>query len=517
MANRFWNPAIDANWNSANSWSLTDGGTPNQATPTLVDDVFFSNANSKKCTISANAVCANINFNYGTGYTGTFTGVYNLTVYNSSVEFSSLMTCSSQGYLIFHSGGSYTLKSNSCVINSTVELGTSSDLTLLDNLETTNGFTLDPTSTFNSGNFNITAYSFYSDILTTINMGSGIWTLTGNGGDSWNVESNVTINCNTSTIKIINTVGYEQNFVGSDKNYYNLWFTGDSGALNILVGSNTFNNLKLDAGTNIYFENTSTQTITTFTAIGDVGNLITLNTLDYEIIGEQFILSKSSGTVNCDYLNISNCNATGGATWLAGNNSVNTTNNNGWIFTNIVPVLDKEQIIYNLGIRVYSARSLCQTFTSGITGKLTSIDMNFFTLSYTNYPLQNTYPATISILGTTGVDNTPDSSNVLWTHYYNSLSSGWFNVDMTDSPPNIIAGNLYGIRIECADSVTGDPDDTWSTDTTHNYYSGGKLWENRGSGWVTITISSTPYPDADATFRTYVSGISNSINFFDFF
>lgn len=46
----------------------------------------------------------------------------------------------------------------------------------------------------------------------------------------------------------------------------------------------------------------------------------------------QFTLSKSSGTVECDYLNISNSNATGGATWYAGSHSVDTTNNDGWLF-----------------------------------------------------------------------------------------------------------------------------------------------------------------------------------------
>jgi hypothetical protein len=47
---------------------------------------------------------------------------------------------------------------------------------------------------------------------------------------------------------------------------------------------------------------------------------------------EQFNLSKSSGTVECDYLDISNSNATGGATWYAGSHSVDTANNDGWLF-----------------------------------------------------------------------------------------------------------------------------------------------------------------------------------------
>jgi len=46
----------------------------------------------------------------------------------------------------------------------------------------------------------------------------------------------------------------------------------------------------------------------------------------------QFTLSKSSGVVSCDYLDISNSNATGGATWYAGSHSNNTINNSGWLF-----------------------------------------------------------------------------------------------------------------------------------------------------------------------------------------
>jgi len=47
----------------------------------------------------------------------------------------------------------------------------------------------------------------------------------------------------------------------------------------------------------------------------------------------QSTLSKSSGIVSVDYLSIQDSNATGGATWYAGANSVDAGNNTGWIFT----------------------------------------------------------------------------------------------------------------------------------------------------------------------------------------
>jgi hypothetical protein len=58
-----------------------------------------------------------------------------------------------------------------------------------------------------------------------------------------------------------------------------------------------------------------------------------LNTLQSTTSGTQFTLSKASGTVSRDYLSIKDSNATGGATWDAGANSTNVSNNTGWIFT----------------------------------------------------------------------------------------------------------------------------------------------------------------------------------------
>jgi len=48
-------------------------------------------------------------------------------------------------------------------------------------------------------------------------------------------------------------------------------------------------------------------------------------------VKKQHTLSKSSGTVECKYLDISQSNATGGATWVA-NESIDSGNNTGWQF-----------------------------------------------------------------------------------------------------------------------------------------------------------------------------------------
>jgi hypothetical protein len=48
--------------------------------------------------------------------------------------------------------------------------------------------------------------------------------------------------------------------------------------------------------------------------------------------GSQATLSKSTGVVSCDYLSIQDSAATGGAKWYAGANSIDVSNNTGWIF-----------------------------------------------------------------------------------------------------------------------------------------------------------------------------------------
>jgi len=62
---------------------------------------------------------------------------------------------------------------------------------------------------------------------------------------------------------------------------------------------------------------------------GTSGNLITISSDS----AASHTLSKTSGIVNTNYLNISNSTATGGAAWYAGSNSVDGSGNTGWIFT----------------------------------------------------------------------------------------------------------------------------------------------------------------------------------------
>ena len=87
MASRelYWNPTANANWGDANVWSLTDGGTRDQSTPDSDDNCHITSTNVYNCTVAANANCANLDFDGGTGYSGTLAGVQSLRVYGNVV------------------------------------------------------------------------------------------------------------------------------------------------------------------------------------------------------------------------------------------------------------------------------------------------------------------------------------------------------------------------------------------------------------------------------------------------
>lgn len=98
MAARHWVGGTAA-WDgtAGSKWSLTNGGTGNQAVPTTSDDVFFDSGSTGTCTISAgNTGCNSLNC---TGHTGTITGSATLTVAGKDASGNSLLLVA---------GGTYT-------------------------------------------------------------------------------------------------------------------------------------------------------------------------------------------------------------------------------------------------------------------------------------------------------------------------------------------------------------------------------------------------------------------------
>jgi hypothetical protein len=192
-----------------------------------------------------------------------------------------------------------------------------------------------------NNNANVTTGLFISNNsnVRTLNMGSGLWTLTSTG-NVWNIiGTNLTISAGTSRILITDTSATLITFTGGGLTYYTLEIArGSSTGITAIAGSNTFVNFidnKSTAAHNINFTNGTTTNFYRFNVKGSAGNLITLNTAVG--VNTYALVKLGQGIVNCDYLNIQHSVATPANTWYAGANSVNnqavSVAGSGWNFT----------------------------------------------------------------------------------------------------------------------------------------------------------------------------------------
>jgi hypothetical protein len=343
MSNRYWVGGTGT-WDGSSTthWSATSGGSSGASVPTSVDDVFFdSNSGLSGGTVTLNLSglsCNNFLSNTGASY--TFGSVDdNLSVYGS-LTLEAGMTANTAVFLMSATSTGKTITTAGVTIKAINLNGVGGAWTLQDNLIQTSGFYQD-NGTFNANNKDVTASDFYFYADTgynpTVNMGSGTWTATtASDSNFWYIDENngevVTINSDTSTIYYATDGADISTFTGGGKTYYNLTLAGVGGAVSNfgIYGSNTFNTFSvLTYPHKVFFNDNSTQTLSDFNVSGTSGNLITLDSVGGV---DTFTLSKSSGTVDCDYLDISNSTATGGATWNAGDNSIDNGGNNGWIF-----------------------------------------------------------------------------------------------------------------------------------------------------------------------------------------
>ena len=178
------------------------------------------------------------------------------------------------------------------------------------------------------GVYNVQSNTFASTGVATRSMtGSGTYTVAGSGATAFSNASAAGITITGLIISMTNASA--KTFAGGGGTYPTL-NQGGAGALTI-SGDNSFADLTATTRpSTITFTISTTQTFTAFTLSGTAGNLVTINS---STASTQATVSKSSGTVSVDYVSIIDSNAAGGASWYAGANSTNVSNNTGWIFT----------------------------------------------------------------------------------------------------------------------------------------------------------------------------------------
>jgi len=307
-ASRYWVGGT-GNWDAATTthWSLTSGGAGGASVPDSTQNVFFdANSGAGTVTITATANCYGLDF---TGFTQTLAGSSALNIY-SNLTLVSGMTLSYTGTVTFKATNAATITSGTKTFASPIVFdGVAGTFTLADAFATTGTSVVLTNGTLDLNDKNLTSPIFTSSNtnVRTLSLGTGTVTLTGNG-TVWDVSTNtnLTFNCETSTIKLTDATANAKTFSGASKTYNNLWLTGSGTGAYTIVGSNTFADFKADTPPHtINFTAGTTTTVATFTVNGTAGNLMTLQSTS---AGTQWII-RAPAVVSCDYLSLQDSKA----------------------------------------------------------------------------------------------------------------------------------------------------------------------------------------------------------------
>ncbi len=314
------------NWNTNGTWVE---GTK----PTASDDV-VATATSGNLTIDAASVCRSIDL---TGYVGTLThNAFTLSIGTSTAGANNnalIFPASGWTYTLFNASTSAIAFVSTSATQQTINQGgkTFGNVTfngangswVIAGAWASAAFTL-VAGSFSNPSFSLSATTVGISGSTTrsLSMGTGTWTLTGNG-TVWNAPTttNLTFNAGTSTISLASAAS--QTFIGGGLTYSGITFAATG--TKTIQGSNTFSDFARTlsaAAATLTFTDGTTQTVSnSLTLTGAAGQLLTLQ--GSSTAGWTLAVP---ATQSVSYVNISRCTATGNAL-LAGVGSVDGGNN----------------------------------------------------------------------------------------------------------------------------------------------------------------------------------------------
>lgn len=347
----YWSLLAGGNWSQATAWATTSGGTPaltNLPLPqdlAIIDDVGLTSGNTITVGLN-NPNLGNITASSRT-LPMTLAWVANApSIYGDLTLSSSVTTTATTGSLTF-SGYNKTQTITSAGVsfaNAFVVNNPTVTVTLADNLTTTSATAFSVLSgALNLNGKTLTASLFSSTgaLIRNITFGGG--TMAVSGATFTASGTNLTTS-GTGTISM--TSASSKTFAGGGFSYPTL-NQGGAGAL-VITGANTFANITNTVQpATITFPASTTTTIADFNVNGTAGNLITLNS---STPGTRATLNKTSGAVTANYLSISDSLATPTDTFYAVD-SVNVSNNLGWIFNAPVPITIQE---YPINLRSFT-------------------------------------------------------------------------------------------------------------------------------------------------------------------
>jgi len=341
-ANRYWVGGT-GNWSDDdNHWSTTDGGAPGDGNvPSGSDNVIFNtNSGSADYTVTVTSGATSLNLTASAPSSGNLTvNVANtFTVNGSFTLYSGLVLSNASTILFSGSGTTKTVTMAGTTYAGRMLFNTSgAKWTLQDTFSITDDIQL-TAGTLDTNGQAVTARALFTFGSSTkvLTFGASVITLTGSSGLGNVVDfsgGNLTVNANTSTIKLTDSSTSTKTIGGNGKTFNKIWIaTGSTGSTNI-TGSNTYDEIYIDGNDRIVkFTAGTTQTFTSAgPGITTNGTGITLGS----ITSATHTLTKPSGTVSISNTTLSYSVAQGGAPWRAytSNTNVDGGNNSGWFFT----------------------------------------------------------------------------------------------------------------------------------------------------------------------------------------
>src|SRR3989339_151739 len=343
------------NWSDATHWSLSSGGVGGTCTPTAIDNVSFD-ANSFRMLGQTvyldfrNAACNNMNW-LGSNFQPTFAGdSIDIRIYGS-LTFIPAMNITYNGQYIFEAATLDKTISTGLipVISNYIFNGVSGSWYIQDGINTS-GKIFHYHGILNTNNKPITASHLVSDQdnARALVLGNSTLTLTGSGTNpEWYLlDRSLFFNCGKSNIFF---TGSDIAMVsGKGMKYNNVEFTNP--ATNVQVYDSALYNKVVFRGNGIIYNSSRYDTLTLspdktyrlqsgFTQyIGKQFNIRGNNCFPIVLraspSGQQALIYQNSGIVSGDFIEMSDMQATGEATFYAGKFSKDISNNTKWIFNN---------------------------------------------------------------------------------------------------------------------------------------------------------------------------------------
>lgn len=333
------------NWTDPNNWFLASGGTGGQARrPLPQDDVRFD-VNSiqvantiVRCGVSCERLGRHIDWS---GCLNNPNWDFQIdTIIYGSLTLIAGMTLTAYASAFINMNGSGT--GNTFTLTSAGQ--TFPHIQFQFNMVSTNTYTFADdfslgatalcsffSGILNTNNKNFTAGRFTFDTHAVTN-GTSIFTATSLSGNVFNITSFMTTySASSSEYRITGTGIGAKNFVGSatSRTHGKLTISGAGDCIYTFSGTNTFANdftTKNTVHTLAFTAGTTTTFQGNIVIVGGAGNYITLRSTTTSI----FTWSKTSGTVNCDYMILSKSTVGGGATFNPGTSTIDGGNNTGW-------------------------------------------------------------------------------------------------------------------------------------------------------------------------------------------